>query len=176
MQEKSNSVCLFTLIDNEHLPKFLQSVHNSKSSHLLHKDEIELHQLELKNIVNVTKTDFLAGVGKEGDVIGRMFEGTSIKIQPEILEHKCQVDYHLKIKVASINKPIPTFPIPGGEIAVPNQKLQKIETKISVPYKKTVLIAGFHNPYDTQNDKSFSTSRKKENLMIYINAKVESFY
>ncbi|BBM86731.1 hypothetical protein [Candidatus Uabimicrobium amorphum] len=176
IQEKSNNLCLYATVNNSELSCFLQSVTESKSSQVIHKEDLELHQLESRNITNVTKTDFLAGTNNDGDIVGRMFEGVSLKIQPEIREQKCKIDYNLTVKVASIAKPIPTFPIANGEIAVPNQKLQTIETKISVPYNHTVFLAGFHNPYDLQNDKSFSAHRKKENLMIYINANVESFY
>ena len=175
-QEKSNNLCLYATVNNKELPSFLQSVRESKSSQIIHKEDLELHQLESRNITNVTKTDFLAGSSQDRDIVGRMYEGVSLKIQPEIREQKCKIDYNFAIKVASIAKPIPTFPVANGEIAVPNQKLQTIETKISVPYNETVFIAGFHNPYDLQNDKSFSTQRKKENLMIYIHANVESFY
>ncbi|WP_372364647.1 hypothetical protein [Candidatus Uabimicrobium sp. HlEnr_7] len=176
IQGKSNNLCLYATVDNSKFSSFLQNVQQSKSSELILKENLELHQLESRDIVHVTKTDFLAGTSKEGDIIGRMFEGVSLKIQPEICEQKCKIDYNLSIKVASITKPIPTFPVAGGEIAVPNQKLQEVDTKVCIPYSKTVFIAGFHNPYDTQNDKSFSTYRKKDNLMIYVNAKVESFY
>ncbi len=175
--DNSNTVLPYAILDEEKSQEILSNIEGTKDAELIHQDSLYLRQGQSRHFYKQNHTDFLAGEGKSGEgksgeFIGRMYEGVVVHVKPQINRKSQDITFCLDVCVVTISKPIPAFPTMGGEIAIPNQLVQKVEAKIRVPWGKNLLLAGFANPYEDKGNKSFSPAKKKENFMLLLRAQM----
>ena len=169
------TMALWTALSREQEEKLFNGVQKAKDAFSISQRSLELHHLESRYVARVTQTHFLSGYDalSQQDQVGRMYEGVVSKVRPQLNPEQETITLDLDIDIAMINKPITSVPIADGEIVIPTQLTQHLSTQLAVPESQGVLLAGFANPYEEEGDRSFSSARKKDQLLFYFRVGVE---
>jgi hypothetical protein len=173
--EKGNSrtIAFLSPLSPEQEQCLFSLMKESKDAFCIPQKPLYLHHLESRYILHASRTHFLAGYDSASgqNRIGRMYEGVIARVMPYLSKDKATLD--LEVSVAMVSKPVASIPVPEGEVAIPSQLTQHLDTQLSLSDSTGVLLAGFANPYEDEGKKSFLPQRKKDQLMFYFKGKWE---
>lgn len=168
------SLMLYSHLSLDQEQQLFAAIAKSKDAAVCFKKSFVARHMETRYVSHAYRTHFVAGYDylKKTDRIGRMYEGTISKIRPQLHPEEQEISLELTLDVAVLTKPLQALPVAEGEIALPTQLTQHIQTQLTIPYKKSLLLAGCANPYEDEGEKSFAPSRKKEHLLLYWNVQM----